>query len=369
MVKDAYPVQWTGKQAVVRLPEHIDASNTGQIREQLLRLVNRGAVILIADMTGTVSCDHGGADALVRAYDGTAVNGTQLRVAVSAQIVRRVLDASGLDRLISIYPSVEAAIAGVPADVLPLTQRPAPAWADGQDTPRRGAQVPGRARAAGSRQRPRVTAVTPGVLWGLIDALADGVVLTHDDGVMVLANRRAEEMFGYAHGELAGRPVESLIPADLRAAHVGQRAVYAREPSVRLMGARARLVGLRKDGSTFPVQVSLSPVPTATGRFTLAVIRDVSEIRPHADLADLARAVAAEQAHRGRDLLDRVVKGLFHVGLSLQSATDLPHEVAMQRIADALLRLDDTIREIRDHTFATRDQNGSPDPPPRNRSR
>lgn len=363
MFKDAYPVLWTGKQAVVRLPENIDASNTGQLREELLGLVNGGAAVLIADMTGTVSCDRGGAEAMADASRSAAVNGTQLRVAVRAQLVRRVLDVGGLDRLISIYPSVEAAIAGAPPDVLPPRQKSAPARADGQDLSRRGPRPAGRPRAAGSRRRPGVSAVTPAVLWDLIDALADGVILTHDDGVLVLANRRAEEMFGYAHGDLIGRAVESLIPAELRAAHVGQRAGYAREPTARPMGARARLVGLRQDGSTFPVQVSLSPVRTATGRLTLAVIRDVSEVRSHADLADLARAVAAEQALRGRDLLDRVVKGLFHVGVSLQAATDLPHDVAMRGIADALLRLDDTIREIRDHTFGAHDLIGPPDPP------
>ncbi len=61
------PVRWTGRQAVVTLPEHIGASNSGPIREQLLDLINRGATVLIADMTGTVSCDPGGADALLRA--------------------------------------------------------------------------------------------------------------------------------------------------------------------------------------------------------------------------------------------------------------------------------------------------------------
>ena len=111
MFKDTCPVQWTGRQAVVALPEHIDASNVGQIREQLLVLVNRGAAVLIADMTATVSCDHGGADALLRAYHRASVNGAQLRLVVTTQIVRRVLDVSGLDRLVSIYPSLEAAIA------------------------------------------------------------------------------------------------------------------------------------------------------------------------------------------------------------------------------------------------------------------
>ena len=86
-------------------------------------------------------------------------------------------------------------------------------------------------------------------------------------------------MFGYEHAELIGQPVESLIPADLRAAHRSHRAAYAQAPKAGPMGARAGLVGLRKDGTTFPVEISLSPVPTATGRFTLAVVRDITQTR------------------------------------------------------------------------------------------
>ena len=356
------PVRWTGRQAVVTLPEHIGVSNSGQIREQLLELVNRGAAVLIADMTGTVSCDHGGADAVLRAYQRASVSGTQLRVAVTAQIVRRVLDASGLDRLVSIYPSVQAAIAAGTPGVIPLVPRPGKGQGEDQVSPRRR-------RAAAPRDRSQAAGVTPAVLWGLVDALDDGVVLTDDDGVVVLANRRAEDMFGYVPGELIGQPVESLVPADLRAAHISQRAGYAQQPTARPMAARARLPGQRKDGSTFPVRVSLSPVPTATSRFILAVIRDVTADLPRADLADLARAAAAaEQARRGRRLLDRVVNGLLHVGLSLQAAIDLPHDVAVQQIADALRHLDDTIREIHDHVFADGDDDEPPDPAPRNGS-
>ena len=355
-------MRWTGRQAVVTLPEHIGVSNSGQIREQLLELVNRGAAVLIADMTGTVSCDHGGADALLRAYQRASVSGARLRVAVTAQIVRRVLDASGLDRLVSIYPSVEAAIAAGTPGVIPLVPRPGKGQGEDQVSLRRR-------RAAAPGNRSEAAGVTPAVLWGLVDALDDGVVLTDDDGVLVLANRRAEDMFGYVPGELIGQPVESLVPADLRAAHISQRAGYVQQPTARPMASRARLPGQRKDGSTFPVRVSLSPVPTATGRFILAVIRDVTADLPRADLADLARAAAAaEQARRGRGLLDRVVNGLLHVGLSLQAAVDLPHDVAVQQIADALRRLDDTIREIQDHVLADGDDDGSPDPAPPNGS-
>ena len=96
---------------VVTLPEHINAANTGQIREELLMLINRGAAVLIVDMTATASCDYAGAEALVRAYRRAVANGTQLRLVVPAEVVRRVLSGNGIDRLVSVYPSREAAIA------------------------------------------------------------------------------------------------------------------------------------------------------------------------------------------------------------------------------------------------------------------
>jgi PAS domain S-box-containing protein len=260
-----------------------------------------------------------------------------------------VLGIEGLDRLVSIYPSLEAAIAaGTPATDVPAQAR-AGAQTDGKHPP--------------GPSGTRAVAITPAVLWQLIDALGDGLALTASDGQIVLVNRRLAEMFGYEHLELIGRPVETIVPADLRAAHRGYRAGYERAPEARPMGVRARLVGLRKDASTVPVEISLSPVPTATGHFTLAVIRDVTEVRRREDLADLARAAVAEQTHRGQELFDRVVHSLFNVGLSLQAAIDLPSDVARERIAEALGRLDDTIHEIRDHLFAVRDQ-GAPPPDP-----
>jgi PAS domain S-box-containing protein len=172
---------------------------------------------------------------------------------------------------------------------------------------------------------------------------------------LALVSRQVEDTFGYDRAELIGQPVESLIPADLRAAHRCHRAGHPQAPQTRLMGDRARLVGLRKDGTTFPVQISLSPVPTATGRFTLTVIRDATQAPRHHDLAEFARAAAAQaRAHRSQDLLDRIVSHLFQVGLSLQAASSQPADVARQRIAEAVQRLDDTIHEIRDHMFAAR---------------
>jgi len=109
--EDLYPVEWAGGQAVVTLPEHIGISNAGQVREELLSVINRGATTLIADMTATVSCDQAGAEAVIRARQRAAASGTELRLVVTAQVVARVLSLVGLDRTVSVYPSLDAATA------------------------------------------------------------------------------------------------------------------------------------------------------------------------------------------------------------------------------------------------------------------
>jgi anti-anti-sigma factor len=339
MADGGFPVGWTGRLAVVTLPEHVDVSDSAQLRDQLLAVINRGAAVLIVDMTATASCDHATVDALARAFQRAAVSGTQLRLVVTAPVVGRVLSIEGLDRLVPIYPSLDAAMAaGTPDTNGPVLLARAPA----AERPSAG---PGR-EAAGA-------AITPAVLWQLIDALGDGLALTADGGEIVLVNRRCAEMFGYQCEELEGRPVESLVPSSLQAAHREHRIGYEQAPRARPMGERARLVGVRKDGATVPVEISLTPVPTATGHFVLAVIRDATETRRREDLADLARAAIAEQAHRDQELLDRVVQSLFQVGLSLQAAVDLPAEVARERITTALRQLDDTIHEIREYSFGS----------------
>ncbi len=352
MQEDAFAVRWSGRQAVVSLPEHIDVSNAGQIRELLLSVINRGALVLIADMSATVSCDHGGADAVVRAYQRAVVSGAQLRLVVTAPIVRRLLALEGLDRLVSIYQSVEAAVAAGMPEEPGLTRRAGPgsgapglAGPGGWAGPRRGD------RAGRPGNGPSAPGVTPAVLWQLIEALSDGVALTDDDGRIVLVNRRIAEMFGYQEVELTGQTIEVLLPPDLRLAHRRDRVAYLHKPATRSMGERARLVGLRKDGSTFPVEISLTPVPNADGHFVLAVVRDVTQARRREDLAELARAAVAEQTQRGQELLDRVARNLFQVGLNLEGAVDLPGYVARERIIAALRTLDDTIHEIRGHVL------------------
>jgi anti-anti-sigma factor len=334
MPDNPFPVTWTGRQAVVGFPGHIDVSNVGQLRDRLLSVINRGATVLVADMTGTVSCDHAAVDALARAYQRAEASGTQLRLVVTAPVIRRVLSIEGLDRLVSIYPLLDAALAGGPPGPGPEPARPAPAGLTG---------------ASGVR------AVTPAVLWQLLDALGDGLALIDEGGKIAVSNLRCAEMFGYRREELTGLPVDDLVPPDVRDVHYGHRAGYNRAPHARPMAERTRLAALRKDGATFPVEISLSPVPTATENYVLAVIRDATATRRHDDLADLARNAAAEQQQQARDLLDRVVQRLFQLGLSLQAAAELPGETARQRLGDALTQLDEVIREVRDYAFTSAD--------------
>ncbi len=334
MPEQWFPVQWHGRQAVVVLPDHVDLGNAGLLRDELLVLINRGAAVVILDMTETTSCDHAGMDAISRAVQRATINGTQLRLAVAGPAMRRLLSIEGLDRLVSTFPNVTAALAAGPSSddsSAALAARSAGGGADG------------------AVAESALTGVMPDVRQ-VIDALADGLALTRDDGEIVLVNRRCAEMFGYTKDELVGRPVESLVPAELRPAHERHRAQYTLAPTVRPMAERARLVGIRKDGATIPVEISLSPVPTANGQLILAAIRD-SRPRRGRDLAELARAAAAEQTRRSRELLDAVVHSLLEVGVSLQGAADLPADVARDRISEALVRLDDTIHQIRDHRF------------------
>ena len=102
---------WLGEAAVITLPEEIDISNSEQVREELLSLVNRGPAVLIVDMAETTFCDSAGVNALVRAHKRASANGAEIRLVVASPGVQRVLDITGVDRLIPVYPSMAASLA------------------------------------------------------------------------------------------------------------------------------------------------------------------------------------------------------------------------------------------------------------------
>ena len=118
-----------------------------------------------------------------------------------------------------------------------------------------------------------------GLFGALLEAAPDGMVIADETGTIVLVNGQAERLFGYPRAELIGQKVEVLVPQQFRAHHEEIRHGYEEDPRVRSMGSGLELRGRRKDGTEFPVEISLSPLKTAQGMLVSAAVRDVTEQR------------------------------------------------------------------------------------------
>jgi PAS domain S-box-containing protein len=121
--------------------------------------------------------------------------------------------------------------------------------------------------------------VTEKKFQGFVEAAPDAVVIATPDGKIEQINARTERLFGYGRDELIGQPVEMLMPARCRRQHAEHRAAYVAKPSTRPMGTGLDLYGLRKNGEEFPVEISLSPLPTEEGVLVTSIIRDISAHR------------------------------------------------------------------------------------------
>lgn len=141
------------------------------------------------------------------------------------------------------------------------------------------------------------------LLRQLLETAPDGLVVVHEDGTILVVNSTAEQLFGYSRAELAGRPLELLLPERYRPAHVQHRRDYLAAPRRRLMGSGLELWARRKDGSEYPVDISLSPVQTDHGLLIIAAVRDATA-RRQAE-AERSRLLAQEQAVETR------YRGLF----------------------------------------------------------
>ncbi len=113
----------------------------------------------------------------------------------------------------------------------------------------------------------------------LIDAAPDGLVVVDTHGTIALVNAEAERMFGYSHDHLLNQPIDMLVPDSVRPRHAGHLAGYVSAPKLRPMGSNLDLRGRRKDGTEFPVEISLAPITTDRGTLIIAGIRDVTDRR------------------------------------------------------------------------------------------
>ena len=131
---------------------------------------------------------------------------------------------------------------------------------------------------------------------GILDAAPDAIIAVDRQGLIKLVNRNAERLFGFDRAELIGETIERLVPERSRDAHPAQRAEYALDPQPRHMPSGMSLFGLRKDGTEFPVDISLSSIETKDGLLISAAVRDMTE---RVD-AEHERAVIVEGLHRAR---------------------------------------------------------------------
>ena len=161
----------------------------------------------------------------------------------------------------------------------------------------------------------------------VLELAPDGLMVVDAKGAIRLANARCEELFGHRRDELIGQPVEMLVPTDVRGGHAALREGFHRSPVAREMGANRELRALRKDGSTFPVEIGLSPLPArgSEGAQVAVSIRDVTERKNQETVLKQAKATAeqatemksmflANMSHEIRTPMNAII-GLSHLAL------------------------------------------------------
>ncbi|HYV97317.1 MAG TPA: PAS domain S-box protein, partial [Gemmatimonadaceae bacterium] len=210
---------------------------------------------------------------------------------------------------------------------------------------------------------------------GVLEAVPDAFVLVDDSGRVALVNSETERLFGYARDELLGEPVELLVPARFHQSHPGHRTSYFSDPQTRPMGIGLELSGRRKNGTEFPVEISLSPLFIDDARLAIAAIRDVTarkqteealrianselesftysvshDLRAPIRQIDgfsrmLAERLGGDADEQVAHYLKRIRDGTRHMGRLVDDLLNLAH-IGRQDIHPRLIPLDDVVRAV-----------------------
>ena len=209
----------------------------------------------------------------------------------------------------------------------------------------------------------------------LLEAAPDAIVVVDAEGRIALVNAQTEALFGYSRDELLGTAVELLVPKALRGSHSAQREAYQEEPHRRPMGIGLELAGRRRDGSEFPVEISLSPVDIEGGKLITAAVRDVTarvvteralkaanreleaftysvshdlrapirQIDGFARLLDEACGSALDA--RARHYLTRIIEGATHMGALVDDLLNLAR-IGQQDLRPVRVSLDALVGDV-----------------------
>lgn len=185
----------------------------------------------------------------------------------------------------------------------------------------------------------------------LFDHAPDGILVVDAEGRIEDANPRAEELFGYPMDELRGESVELLVPEGARQRHVENRTRYWREPMTRPMGIGMELSARRRDGTAFPVEISLSAMQTESGMVTLVTVRDMTHRRRLRDFGAAAlRAAESVRMEIARDLHDDTAQQLsahlIHLRLLENAASEETRREQLQTLRRGLQETAATVRRI-----------------------
>ncbi len=185
----------------------------------------------------------------------------------------------------------------------------------------------------------------------VFEAAPDGIIVVDADGRIVDLNPAAEGMFGYDREELLGSEVETLVPAASRSVHREERREYVADPHRRPMGIGMELRGVRKDGSEFPVEISLSPLESEGEVRVISIVRDVTDRKRLRRFgAGTMRAAEEERRRIARELHDdtaqRLAGLLVRLRLARQAEGDAEREEILEEIREEIVGAAEAIRRV-----------------------
>lgn len=185
----------------------------------------------------------------------------------------------------------------------------------------------------------------------MFEAAPDGIIVVDGGGRIVDLNPAAERMFGYGREELLGSEVETLVPAASRSDHRGERKAYVEDPHPRPMGIGMELRGVRKDGSEFPVEISLSPFSPDGETRVISIVRDVTERKRLREFgAGTVRAAEEERRRIARELHDdtaqRLAGLLVRLRLARQAEGEAEREELLEEIREEIVEASEAIRRV-----------------------